>query len=217
MFVLPQRASCNQRSAILVQHMKAPEQAQENTSPWKMNVTIKSPVGDISVVTLIRTDTTLDHSQKAEKVWVLRFWEMTGDIDTYKCRANTCPFMISFDWKRPSVTSFLYENGLPWPILTSVLTANGFSVTILTENGLLWLASLSFTRQFYILNFVSTKHMTMMWIIWAVGAEAPKKLIQSHWCVPLTATFSKRRKIDALWSERCDARWCWSHHKEAKH
>ena len=27
-----------------------------------------SPVGDISVVTLIRTDTTLDHSQKAEKV-----------------------------------------------------------------------------------------------------------------------------------------------------
>jgi hypothetical protein len=31
-------------------------------------VTSKSPVGDISVVTLIRTDTTLDHSQKAEKV-----------------------------------------------------------------------------------------------------------------------------------------------------
>jgi hypothetical protein len=33
-------------------------------------VTSKSPVGDISVVTLIRTDTTLDHSQKAEKVWM---------------------------------------------------------------------------------------------------------------------------------------------------
>ena len=31
-------------------------------------VTSKSPVGDVSVVTLIRTDTTLDHSQKAEKV-----------------------------------------------------------------------------------------------------------------------------------------------------
>ena len=31
-------------------------------------MTSKSPVGDISVVTLIRTDTTLDHSQKAEKV-----------------------------------------------------------------------------------------------------------------------------------------------------
>ena len=31
-------------------------------------MTSKSPVGDISVVTLIRTDTTLVHSQKAEKV-----------------------------------------------------------------------------------------------------------------------------------------------------
>ena len=39
------------------------------TSPQrKIDVTSKSPVGDISVVTLIRTDTTLDHSQKAEKV-----------------------------------------------------------------------------------------------------------------------------------------------------
>ena len=50
------------------QHMKAPEQAREGTSPAKIDVTSKSPVGDISVVTLIRTDTTLDHSQKAEKV-----------------------------------------------------------------------------------------------------------------------------------------------------
>ena len=50
------------------QHMKAPEQAREDTSPAKIDVTSKSPVGDISVVTLIRTDTTLDHSQTAEKV-----------------------------------------------------------------------------------------------------------------------------------------------------
>ena len=35
----------------------------------KIDVTSKPPVGGISVVTLIRTDTTLDHSQKAEKVW----------------------------------------------------------------------------------------------------------------------------------------------------
>ena len=42
----------------------------EETPPQtKINVTSKSPVGDISVVTLIRTNTTLDHSQKAEKVW----------------------------------------------------------------------------------------------------------------------------------------------------
>ena len=30
----------------------------------------KSPAGDISVVTLIRTDTTLDHSQEAEEVYI---------------------------------------------------------------------------------------------------------------------------------------------------
>ena len=63
--------SCNQICAVLVQHVRASEQAQESTSPSKIDVTIKSPVGDISVVTLIRTDTTLDHSQKAEKVCVI--------------------------------------------------------------------------------------------------------------------------------------------------
>ena len=51
-----------------VQHSRASEQALEDISPEKIDVTSKSPVGDISVVTLIRTDTTLDHSQKAEKV-----------------------------------------------------------------------------------------------------------------------------------------------------
>ena len=39
-----------------------------NCSPKKIDVTRKLPVGSVSVVTLIRTDTTLDHSQKAEKV-----------------------------------------------------------------------------------------------------------------------------------------------------
>ena len=50
------------------QHMKAPEQAREDTSPAKIDVTSKSPVGDILVVTLIRTDSTLDPSKKAKKV-----------------------------------------------------------------------------------------------------------------------------------------------------
>ena len=49
--------------------------------------TSKSPVGDISVVTLIRTDTTLDHSQKAEKVcmYVCIYVCMYGwmDVRTY--------------------------------------------------------------------------------------------------------------------------------------
>ena len=45
----------------------------ERTSPQrKIDVTSKPPVGGISVVTLIRTDTTLDHSQKAEKVCFTR-------------------------------------------------------------------------------------------------------------------------------------------------
>ena len=49
----------------------------KETSPQrKIDVTSKSPVGDISVVTLIRTDTALDHSQKAEKVCLWR-WEMS--------------------------------------------------------------------------------------------------------------------------------------------
>ena len=52
--------------------------AQQSCNPTPLRnigVTCKSPVGDISAVTLIRTDTTLDHSQKAEKVWqVLCFY-----------------------------------------------------------------------------------------------------------------------------------------------
>ena len=50
------------------QHVKASERAHEDTSPATIDVTSKSPIGDISVVTLIRTDTTLDHSRKAERV-----------------------------------------------------------------------------------------------------------------------------------------------------
>ena len=48
---------------------RGPLSKLERTPPQrKIDATSKSPVGDISVVTLIRTDTTLDHSQKAEKV-----------------------------------------------------------------------------------------------------------------------------------------------------
>ena len=41
---------------------------KENPHPEKIEVTVKTPIGVILVVTLIRTETTLDHSQKAEKV-----------------------------------------------------------------------------------------------------------------------------------------------------
>ena len=65
---LPRRVHRIWQCAKPEQCLRNPEQAQGCTSPRKINATSKSPVGDISVVTLIRTDTTLDHSQKAEKV-----------------------------------------------------------------------------------------------------------------------------------------------------
>ena len=37
---------------------------------------------------------------------------------------------------------------------------------------------------------------------WKQGSEI--KVEKSHWCVPFTETCSKRRKIAALWTERCD-------------
>ena len=47
---------------------ESPSKLKRMSPHWKIVVTSKPPVGDISVVTLIRADTTLDHSQKAEKV-----------------------------------------------------------------------------------------------------------------------------------------------------
>ena len=66
--LLPRRVHRIWQCAKPEQCLRNPEQAQGCTSPRKINATSKSPVGDISVVTLIRTDTTLDHGQKAEKV-----------------------------------------------------------------------------------------------------------------------------------------------------
>ena len=60
------RGQCNTRGSLSKLKRTPPQR--------KINVTSNSPVGEISVVTLIRTDTTLDHSQKAEKV----------------CSANAC-------------------------------------------------------------------------------------------------------------------------------
>ena len=50
---------------------RSPSKLKRALPQSKIDVTSKSPVGDISVVTLTRTDTTLDHSQKAEKVCAL--------------------------------------------------------------------------------------------------------------------------------------------------
>ena len=62
-------------------------QASSERSPHrKIDVTSKPPVGGISVVTLIRTDTTLDHSQKAEKVWRGQL----ANAQTEEIRVSTC-------------------------------------------------------------------------------------------------------------------------------
>ena len=47
---------------------RSPSKLKRTLPQSKIYVTSKSPVGDRSVVTLIRTDTTLDHSQEAEKI-----------------------------------------------------------------------------------------------------------------------------------------------------
>ena len=78
--MLHENACITPNPYILLLHIVC-EQAQANTSPSKINVTIKSPVGDISVVTLIRTDTTLDHSEKAGKVCTIMYGEISGCIN----------------------------------------------------------------------------------------------------------------------------------------
>ena len=57
-------AKCNARAT----HVGTSSKLEIAPPQIKIHVTSKFPVGNISVVTLIRTDTTLDHSQKAEKV-----------------------------------------------------------------------------------------------------------------------------------------------------
>ena len=94
----PYRVCYHWLSAMPAQHMKAPKQAQEDTSLANTDVTSKSPVGDIPVVTLIRTDTTLDHSQQPRR------YEMKG------WRVNAIPTVFNPEnWTRCSVQVFWSE------------------------------------------------------------------------------------------------------------
>ena len=63
----------------------------------KIIVTCKSPVGDISAVTLIRTDTTLDHSQKAEKVCLYKRYSRlpARQIPTRKLSPKSTIFQLA--------------------------------------------------------------------------------------------------------------------------
>ena len=95
-FVTPQgyaapgvvRCQCNMRASLSKLKKMAPRR--------KIVVTSKSPVGDISVVTLIRTDTTLDHSQKAEKVCT---------VTCEKCHPNAVRATVSYTHLRAQETS----------------------------------------------------------------------------------------------------------------
>lgn len=67
--------------------MEAPKLAQENARPAKIDVINKSPVGDISPVTLIRIDTELDYSSKAQgrMGWKVKNWERALALFTLEC------------------------------------------------------------------------------------------------------------------------------------
>ena len=58
---MPHLAKCNARATREVPSSKLKERPPQR----KIGVTSNLPVGRISVVTLVRTDTTLDRSQKA--------------------------------------------------------------------------------------------------------------------------------------------------------
>ena len=63
-------ATLGESAMLRRQVRRATGKPREHRSPRKIDVTGKLTVVSVSVVTLIRTDTTLDHSQKAEKVCV---------------------------------------------------------------------------------------------------------------------------------------------------
>ena len=61
-------ATLGESAMLRRQVRQATGKPRGHRSPRKIDVTRKLTVVSVSVVTLIRTDTTLDHSQKAEKV-----------------------------------------------------------------------------------------------------------------------------------------------------
>jgi|APCry1669188879_1035177.scaffolds.fasta_scaffold09083_2 hypothetical protein len=115
--MLPWWARSGWLCAMPAQRLRVSEQARANTSPSKNSVTSKSPVEDIPVVTLIRTDTTLDHSQKAKTVYcpvhhvhiMCSFSQVSGPWKLLAPRAQDsshCPppsLRMLHDWAAASV------------------------------------------------------------------------------------------------------------------
>ena len=98
---------------------RSPSKLKRTLPQPKIYVTSKSPVGDISVVTLIRTDTTLDHSQEAEKVWPPWRPYTATDLLTciellLHCPPHTCPWRTLSQsitlWLCQSMTLFFCQS-----------------------------------------------------------------------------------------------------------
>ena len=72
------------------------------------------------------------------------------------------------------------------------------------QSSCVWLCNQTKQRKKNVnIIFLAISKLRICW-----GPRPPQKFSKSHWCVPFTATFSKRRKIGALWSERCDVLNC---------
>jgi len=72
------------------------------------------------------------------------------------------------------------------------------------QSSCVWLCNQTKQWKKYVnIIFLAISKLRICW-----GPRPPQKFRKSHWCVPFTATFSKRRKIGALWSERCDVLNC---------
>lgn len=155
------------------------EQAQEDTSPRKINVTSKLPVGSISDVTLIRTDTTLDHSQKAEKVCFRM--------------SVICAYVGSGIWKLSSISMFLSLHSLhPVPIILPRTLGKGLlSISSLScvlsksEENLLMDCFLSS-------RFASILHICVLFSCHAGSAETFRPAFLLIWSLPFACCNERR-------------------------
>jgi len=91
---MPKSGRRNWRGAMPAQRLRVPGQARGHFSPEKITVTCESPVGDISVVTLIRTDTTLAQFELQSQT--TRLVEDTCHDRTSQADTGVSPSLLPF-------------------------------------------------------------------------------------------------------------------------
>ena len=118
------------------QHVKASERVHEDTSPAKIDATSKFPVGDMSVVTLRRTDISLDHSQRTE---------FAGFAKTYVHRHYPCvrlpfdaagPYRFSMRYALSAISQAIGQSQAPMLFFVFVKMFAAFSSCV--EAAMLW-------------------------------------------------------------------------------